>query len=245
MQPNFFTGTVVGIDVNRTFSTGQNVPVILVRSEDGSPVSLPWLPTGTKQEMPINGQEVLYYTTDGANFRIAAIHGKNPDYIRKGRFGLNQGEAVWQGDAGQGYVKTSEDGSMDVVSGGAVSSIHMDDDGIEIQAPSISLKGYANCVLQLNEDGSITLGTIDTNGNVIGGITRDANGNYSIVAKTFSVKADNILLDGNVSYGPGATDPTTAAEFGMVVTAGPGGTYPFDLLSGAPIPGSKTVKAAS
>jgi hypothetical protein len=76
-------------------------------------------------------------------------------------------------------------------------------------------------------------------------VSMDAKNNIDIQADgDVRIKAQNILLDGNVKYGPGATDPTQSILFGDVVTAGPTGTHPFDYVTGAPILGSGTVKAA-
>jgi hypothetical protein len=246
MEINFLVGEVVGIDVFHKTASGVTVPMIKVISFlDGSDVDLPWLPVGTDQKMPLAGQEVLYYTFGGRNFRMVCFHGKNPSYIRKGQFGLNEGEFVVQSDAGLGYLKGSKDGSLELASGDAVTDVLLSDDGMDVVAPEFSLKTYGGASLIISEDGTISLERRSKDDNIVSKVELDAKSNIIIQAKgDVTIKATNILLDGNVKYGPGASDPNQAILFGDVVTAGPGGTHPFDFVTGAPILGSSSVKAA-
>jgi hypothetical protein len=198
--------------------------------------------------MPLNNQEILYYTIDGMNYRIAQIHGKNPDYIRKGQFGLDQGEFVVQSDSGQGYLKGSADGSMQTVSGGALSSQLLNDDMAQMNGPQASLQNNSGLSHVLAEDNSATLQLVDAQGNVLWSFVVDADKNmtFSSPQGTLTMLFGQILLDASkIAIGPGASDTTTAQNFGLAVTSGPGGTLPFDLVSGAPIPGSTSISVAS
>ena len=246
MEISFLGGEVVGIDVYHRTSSGVNVPMIKVRSFlDGSDVNIPWLPVGPDQKMPVAGQEVLYYTFGGRNFRMVCFHGKNPPYIRKGQFGLNEGEFVVQSDAGLGYIKGSKDGSLELASGDAVTDVLLSDEGLEAIAPGFSLKTYGGASLIISEDSTISLERRSKDGKILSKVELDAKNNISMQADgDITLKAKNIMLDGNVKYGPGASDPNQAVLFGDVVTSGPGGTHPFDFVTGAPILGSGTVKAA-
>lgn len=248
MRMDFLVGEVVSLDAFRKVPGGETVPMIKIRSYlDGTDVDIPWLPAGPDQTMPMIGQEVLYYTFGGRNYRLVCIHGKNPAHIRKAGFGLNAGEFVVQSDAGLGYVKGSEDGSVEVASGDAITDLLLSSDGLEAVAPSFSLAGYGGASLIISEDSTISLERRGKDDKILSKIELDSKNNASILAPDgdITLKGNNIFLDGNVKYGPGASDPAKSALFGDVVTAGPGGTHPFDFVSGAPILGSKTVKAAS
>lgn len=246
MQMDLLVGEVISVDVFHKMASGQTVPMIKVRSFfDGSDVNIPWLPIGPQQHMPMPGQEVLYYTFGGRNYRMVCFHGKNPDYIRKGKFGLNAGEFVVQADNGLGYVKGSEDGSVEVASGEAVTDVLLSDEGLEADAPAFDLRTYGGARLTIAEDTTISLERRSKDDKILAKLELDASNNGRFeVEGDIVLKAKNILLDGKVSYGPGASDPAQSALFGDVVTAGPGGTHPFDYMTGQPIIGSSSVKAA-
>jgi hypothetical protein len=246
MQMDFFVGEVIGVDVYHKMSSGQIVPMVKVRSFlDGSDVNIPWLPIGADQKMPVAGQEVLYYTFGGRNYRMVCFHGKNPAYIRKGQFGLNEGEFVVQADNGLGYVKGGQDGSIELASGDAVTDVLLSDEGMAVIAPSLDINTYGGARLTIAEDSTISIERRSKGDKILARVALDTKNNIDIQADgDVRIKAQNILLDGNVKYGPGATDPTQSALFGDVVTAGPGGTHPFDFVTGAPILGSSSVKAA-
>ena len=247
MEISFLVGKIISIDTFRKMSSGETVPMLKVRSFlDGSDVEIPWLPIGPDQKMPMINQEVLYYTYGGRSYRMVAFHGNNPDWIRKGKFGLNEGEFVMQSDSGLGYVKGAQDGSIEVASGDAISHALFSDEGVSMEAPEFTLKGYGGCTLKLGEDSVISLERKSKDGTIQSKVELDASNNVNIEAVgDVSIKAENIYLDGNVKAGPGATDAARSALFGNVVTGGPTGTHPLDFVTGAPILGSNTVKASS
>lgn len=246
MQLDFLAGEVISVDPFRRTPGGDVVPMLKVRSFlDGSDVEIPWVPAGPDQTMPLPGFEVLYYTFNGRNSRMVCFHGKNGPHIRKSRFGLNAGEFMVQSDAGLGYVKGSQDGSVELVTGDAITDVLLSDEGLEAVAPKIDLKGYGGASVRIGEDSTISLERRSKDDKILARLALDAKNNADIeVEGDVRIKAKNILLDGNVRFGPGATDPARASSFGDVVTSGPGGTHPFDFVSGAPIPGSGSVKAA-
>lgn len=241
-----FEGQVVAVDVLATDVRGVNIPVVHVKSSlDGLVLPIQWLPIGADQAMPMVGNTVLYYRMGNFTPRIVAFHGNNEPQIRKGAYGLNPGETVVQSDSGFGYFKAAQDGSVALVTGDGVSSAEADDTGWKIQAPNINLATFGLCSIQMTEDGAIRLLRKDKNGNTLVTVELDKNNNVNVDCPgNFTVKAKQILLDGNVVFGPGATDPTQSSLFGQVVTSGPFGTHPLDYVTGTPIPGSNSVKAA-
>ena len=242
----FLTGVVVSIDVFRKFSGGVIVPVVKVQSNlDSTFIDIPWLPIGADQSMPMPGNECLYFTAQSRNPHIVCFWGNNGANVRKGAYGLNEGEAMIQSDSGLGYLKCSNDGSVELTTGDSVVDLLMNGDGVAWTSPAFTLSTYAGAVFSIAEDSTISLSRASSSGTIQAELVLDANNNASVTALgNVTIKAPNIYLDGNVAFGPGASDPTKVAMFGLAVTAGPGGTYPFDLLSGAPIPGSSTVKIA-
>lgn len=246
MRLDLLVGQIVSIDPFRKTPGGDVVPMLKVRSFlDGSDVEVPWLPAGPDQTMPMVGFEVLYYTFNGRNTRMVCFHGKNGGHIRKAGFGLNEGEFVVQSDSGLGYVKGGQDGSVEMASGDAVTHILLSDEGLAAEAPSFKLNGYGGASLVIAEDSTISLERRSKDDRILAKIELDAKNNLNVeVDGDIRLKAKNILLDGNVKYGPGATDPAQSVLFGDVVTSGPGGTHPFDFVTGAPIQGSSSVKAA-
>jgi len=247
MDLTFFTGQVVGIDTSNKDSRGNNIPIVFVKSFlDGAVLPIDWTPIGAQQNMPMVGQQVLYYRMGTYDTRIVAYYGNNETHIRKGEFGLNQGEAVLQSDSGLGFFKAAQDGSVEVVTGDAVSSLEGSSDGWEVKGPKVLLETFGRCSVTLNEDGSIILQRTSGNGDVQSKIELDTKNNVSIEAKgNLVVKAKQILLDGEVFFGPGASDPIQQVKFAPVVTTGPFGTHPLDFVTGSPIVGNQKVKAGS
>ncbi len=246
MDIGLFVGQVVAIDPLSSDSKGTNIPVVHVKSFlDGAVIPIPWLPIGADQSMPMVGQLALYYRVGTHDSRIVCFHGTNQANIRKGIFGLNAGEACFQSDSGGGFLKVSADGSVSLVTGDAVTSLEGGDDGWQMKAPNIVLGTYGRCSLTLSEDGSIKLQKISSDGSVLANFEIDKDNNVNMVSTgNLSLKAKKILLDGEVLFGPGATDPKQSMMFGDVVTSGPFGTHPMDFVSGSPIPGSGSVKSA-
>lgn len=247
MDLTFFSGQVVAIDTLNTDARGVNVPLVFVKSFlDGTVLPVEWLPIGADQKMPTAGNEVLYYRMGTYNTRIVAYYGNNDPHIRKGEFGLNEGEVVVQSDSGLGYLKLGNDGSAELVTGDAVSSLEGSNDGWAMKAPNISMETFGRCSITLKEDGSIVLQRTSGTGEVRAKMELDINDNVSVEAKgNLVVKAKQILLDGEVFFGPGASDPLKRAKFGDVVTGGPFGTHPLDFVTAAPIQGVGSVKAGA
>jgi hypothetical protein len=247
MNLTFFTGQVVAIDTLNTDPRGVVVPLIFVKSFlDGAVLPIEWAPVGAQQIMPMAGQQVLYYRMGVYDTRIVAYYGNNEPHIRKGEFGLNEGEVVVQSDSGLGYFKASQDGSVELVTGDVVTTLEGNNEGWVAKGPNISLETFGGCSIELKEDGSITLQRTSENNEVKAKIVLDTKDNVSVEAKgNLVVKAKQILLDGEVFFGPGASDPLQQVKFGEVVTSGPFGTYPLDFTTSAPIPGNPKVKAGS
>jgi hypothetical protein len=247
MDLTFFSGQVVAIDTLNVDSRGVTVPLVFVKSFlDGTVLPIEWLPIGADQKMPSAGNEVLYYRMGTYNTRIVSYYGNNDSHIRKGEFGLNEGEVVIQSDSGLGYLKLGEDGSTELVTGDAVSSLEGSNDGWAMKAPNITMETFGRCSIVLKEDGSISIQRTSGTGEVRAKIELDINDNVSVEAKgNLVLKGKQILLDGEVFFGLGASDQLKRSKFGDIVTAGPFGTHPLDFLSGAPIQGVSSVKAGA
>ncbi len=247
MNLTFFTGQVVAIDTLNTDPRGVVVPLIFVKSFlDGAVLPIEWSPIGAQQIMPMAGQQVLYYRMGVYDTRIVAYYGNNEPHIRKGEFGLNEGEFVAQSDSGLGFFKASQDGSVALVTGDVVTTLEGDNEGWVGSAPNIVFKTFGGCSLELKENGSVILQRTSENGEVRAKIELDTEDNVSAEAKgNLAFKGKNIFLDGEVFFGPGASDPLQRVKFAPVVTTGPFGTHPLDFVSGAPIMGNQKVKAGS
>jgi hypothetical protein len=247
MNVTFSTGQVVAIDTLNKDARGVVVPMVFVKSYlDGSILPIEWLPIGADQKMPMTGQEVFFYRMGTYDTRIITYFGNNDPHVRKGEFGLDEGEVVVQSDSGLGYLKLGQDGSASLVTGDAVSSLEGSNEGWDMKAPNIMLETFGRCSLMLKEDGSIVLQRTSENGEVRAKIELDTNDNVSVEAKgNLVLKGKQIFLDGEVFFGPGASDPLQRAKFGTVVTGGPFGTHPLDYVTNAPIIGSVSVKASS
>lgn len=247
MDLTFFVGEVIAVDSQFKDARGVNVPVVFVKSFlDGAIIPIQWTPIGADQNMPMNGQQVLYYRIGTYDTKIVCFHGNNPAHVRKGKFGLDEGEAVVQSDAGLGFFKAGQDGSVALVTGDVTSSIDGNDSGWNIKGPNILLETFGRVSISLKEDGTLTVQRTSEKGEVKAKIELDTKDNVSIEALgNLVVKAKQIRLDGEVFLGPGASDPTKSQKFGNLVTTGPFGTYPLDFVTGTPIPGNPNIKAGS
>ena len=247
MDITFFLGSVLSVDNQAKDARGVNVPAVRIKSFlDGTTLNLPWVPIGPDQSMPMAGDTVLYYRYGSYQSRMVCFYGSNGDHIRKGTLGLNEGEAVWQSDSGKGYLKASGNGDMALVTGDMTSAVNGSVTGWDIKGPGVVAENYSGCRLELGEDGGIAMTKVDANGNVLAsvGIDKDNNVGITVANGDVAIKAKNIMLDGNVFLGPGATDPQQRLGFGQAVSSGPTGTYPFETMSGVPVPGSGSVKTA-
>lgn len=247
MDLTHYTGQVVAIDTLNRDVRGVTIPVVFVKSFlDGAILPIEWTPIGALQTMPMVGQQVLYYRMGTYDTRIVAYYGNNEPHIRKGEFGLNEGEVVVQSDSGLGYFKAGQDGSVEFVTGDCVSSLEGSDDGWAMKSSNILMETFGGCSLRLKEDGSVVLQRAGEDGVVQVKIELDTKNNVSVEALgNLAIKAKQILLDGEVFFGPGASDPLQRAKFGSVVTGGPFGTHPLDFVTAAPILGSASVKAGA
>ncbi len=246
MNFNFLYGTVMAIDNSAVDGNGNIVPTIHIKSDlAGEMLPVPWVPSGPMQIMPMVGHRAFVVRIADYDNRLIHHWGNNAAHIRKGDFGLSEGEAVFQSDSGLGYVKLDKSGGVELVTGDTSSTMRGDADGWNMDAPNITLQTAGGMVLALTENGEGSLAKVDANGKKTSHITLDKDENLTIDIKgDIVLKGKKIALDGKVAYGPGASDPTVAAGFGKVVTAGPAGTHQFDYVTGAPIIGSENVTAA-
>ena len=248
MELDFQLGTVLSADPNTKDISGNIIPSINIKCHlDSSTISMPMSSAAWNQVQPIPGYKVLFFRFGKHYARPVMFWGNDEDFMRKGEFGLNSGDVVVQSPVGYGYLRLANDGSVQLVGGDMTSILEcLSSGGIQIQAPTIKIMTYGNSAVEMDEDGTISIVQMDASGEVQASFTMDTSYNISFISpSSVTIKAPNIYLDGNVSFGPGASDPSERAAFGNVVTSGPAGTLPFDLVSGAPIPGSQTIKAAS
>ena len=247
MQLEFQVGTVLSVTPDFTNSDGEASPSIQVQSDmDGGLFNIPLAQAAFEQNQPIRGYKVLFYRFGNQQTRAIKFWGREEEYIRKGEFGLNPGEVFIQSPTGFGYLKINQDGRVELVSGDQATSLSMDDQGFNTNTPSVLIKTVGNLTFEMLQDKTITLAVLDTDGNTLASLVFDKDTNISLkTEKDVTITGKNIYLDGNVFVGTGASDPNKRLLFGNVVTAGPTGTHPFDIITGVPIQGSSTVKASS
>jgi hypothetical protein len=245
MDIRHYYGRVVSVDTMARDSNGAVLPVIHVKADvDGSNLAIPWLPAASFQYQPVAGEVVEFSKLGNHDIRIVQFYGNNTDVIRKGEFGLNPGEVVVQSTTGKGFIKLGQSGEVGIVTGDTTTTLEGNDEGWEMSAPNVSIISFGNARFEILEDGSITAYRLDDDGNIKSKIEMDTEDNVSVECKgDFKVRASRILLDGKVSFGPGATTPEKEAKFGNVLTGGPYGKHPFDFLTGAAIPFEDNIKA--
>ncbi len=244
----FGKGTVIAIDTAWKDTRGEVIPMLFIKAfQDGQVLPIPWLPIGAEQNMPMRGQQVLYYIFGSYDTGIVRVYGNNAPHIRKGAFGLNEGEAILQSDSGKGYYKAASDGRLVLATGDSASTAEADSDGWVFESPNFTIDCFGVCKLAMNSDGSVSLTTgkpkAEPEVKVL--IGKDRSVSVETTSDITMKAGGKIMLDGQtVLLGPGASDPTKAALFGDVESAGKGGTHPFDYMTGAPIAGSSAVKVA-
>jgi len=229
-------------------STGDFHPTLQVQSlMDGAVLDVPLAAAGWEQSLPIPGYMVCFVRYGQFVNRVIKIWGRDEDFVRKGnQYGLFPGEVFIQSPSGFGYFKIDRSGRVYVVSGDQASALQFTESGAQLNSNRVVINTTSGVMLEFAEDGSASLTKVDSDGNVLTKMSIDKDANFSITTtKDVSIKAQNIFLDGTVWSGSGATDPIKRnLLFGDVVTSGPFGTHPFDLTTGAPIPGSSSVKVA-
>lgn len=243
MSPIIDIGHILSVNPLYVNAAGVNVPSINVQSStDGTVMPIPWLPIGGQQFQPMAGQGVIFVRMGRFAHRIVAFFGLNPEYIRKGQFGLSPGEVVIQSDSGLGYLKLSADGRVELVTGDTTSRVEGSNSGWSFTSASVKMSTYGKTVLNINEDGSFSVERTLNNGEGMASISMDKDGNIAhSTPKNITFKGKEIYLDGKVWLGPGASDSASRATSGLAVSSGPGGTYKFDFMTGAPIPGTGNV----
>jgi hypothetical protein len=244
---DFRLGRVVSVDSTATDANGNPTPTINIQDlDDGSRLSIPLAPAAWEQHLPAVGYQVLYLRNGKHWSRIVKIWGVGAATDRKGVFALDDGEFFMQSPLGLGFIKGDRQGRVNLCSGDATATLDMSDDGVTSEAKSYRFKTQDGLTLEMTADGEILLEKRSADGKTVEVACRiDQKKNIMVEALgDVSVKATNIYLDGNVYYGPGATDAAQRSTFGDVVTGGPLGTHPVDYVTGGPILGSGTVKAA-
>jgi hypothetical protein len=243
MTPVIDLGQILSVNPLYINESGENVPSINVQSFlDGTVMPIPWLPIGAQQFQPKAGQGVIYVRMGNFSHRIVAFFGLNPEYIRKGQFGLNPGEVVVQSDSGLGYLKLSGDGRVELVTGDTTSRMEGSNSGWSFTSASVRMSTYSKTIFKINEDGSAAIERTLSNDAGVASIAMDKDGNISATTPVdITFKGKNIYLDGKVYLGPGASEPSRRSSSGLAVSSGQFGTYAFDFLTGAPIPGTGNV----
>ncbi len=245
---HFGVGRVVGIDTLHVDPAGNNIPIMFVRSfVDGNLLNVPWLPDASEQNMPTRNQKILYFRVGNHDTYHVKTYGNNGPHIRKGKFGLDEGEFVHQSEAGKGYIKGDKLGRLLGATGDAASSFTADQDGWTFQSPNFTIDCFGVCTMQMKSDGSyrLAMGDKGKDPDVVIEVSKDRKISMTTISDIVMKAGGKIVLDGDWVAGPGASDPEKAALFGKVVTAGPGGTHPFDLATGEPIKGSDSGSVAS
>lgn len=244
---SFGTGKIIAVDPQAVDYLGNSLPTIHVQSdEDGGLLAIPLTHPLFAQYMPVVGMLVFYVRRGTHWTRAVTMWGTGELLSRQGLWALNEGEFFIQAPRGLAYIKADQNGKLTMVCGDTTSVYEIGPEGVTLTTLSVNFSTTSGVVLQMSETGELTLLRQDSNGKVRASIKMDSRDNIVCEAQgDVSIKAKNIYLDGNISVGPGATDPTQRAKFGNVTTSGPFGTYPTDYTTGGPIPGSQTFKASS
>jgi hypothetical protein len=165
---------------------------------------------------------------------------------RKGQYALDDGEVFIQAPLGLGFLKIDRMGRVSLCSGDTTANLDMSDEGIVGDARAYKFITQNGIKLELTDDGQVIIEKRSQDGESVESIFKMDSKRNIMVQTTgdVTIKANNIYLDGQVFFGTGASEPATRMTFGNVVTSGPNGTHPLDYMTGTPIPGSSTVKAA-
>lgn len=240
-------GTVVSVNGSATDRQGKFTPNIGVKSFlDGSDLTIPMAWAAWEQVQPIEGYKALFIRFGRHHNRLIKLWGNDEEFVRKGaRFGLNPGEVVIQSPKGLGYIKLDQAGRVQIVDGDTKNKLEFLDDGITIKAPQIFFRITDKSLMEMTEDGVITMQQFDGEGNVKASFQMDEQNR--IILETDSdiiLKGKTIQLDGEVFLGSGASEAAQRTLFQGVVSGSPLGTHPFDFTTGLPIKGSGGIKIA-
>lgn len=244
MMLELLKGKVIAVDNAYVDPQGVNIPQIhIVDDNDGNLITIPWIPVGSDQTMPMPGQKALYWRQGEFDFGIVKFYGTNARHIRKGQFGLNPGEHVTQSDAGLGYTKYDQDGSVNMASGDGGTTLKAGVDGLDVQGPAVVFKTFGGLTVSLNEDGTFQLVKTTKSGIKKVEISIDAQDNVVLSSQSsLTFVAKNIIIDGNIIMGQGVSDLNVALKAAPIATTGPFGTHPVDYISGDVIPGTPSVR---
>lgn len=211
------------------------------------------------QAMPMVNDIVLYINLQDKLIKVVKVWNVQPNaLIRGGDFPLREGETQLMGILGQ-YIYLDREGTMKFVDATLINFFELNERGLEAQVKGLNFTTYDGVNVVIGEDIVISRDK-DLNKNLTQQqamkakdeepstedrefqLTIDKDG-VKLIRKDVQIVIDvnnNVAIKGaKVCLGALATDTLV----GDVVTGGTLGTFPFCLVTGAPIIGSTTVKA--
>jgi len=187
------------------------------------------------QSQPMEHDIVMYTNIDDRNFKIVAIwETANDTNKRQGMFPLKSGELQMQGLYGQ-YIHLSNEGALKFVDSTMLNEFELGLNGFTAKLKSFSITTYDRLNVQFDKDVLIT--KTDENDEIIATVSiTDKDIHISNKKASITITPDGMIqIDGDsIKFG--------SALLGDVVT---NLTHPFCFVTGAPIQGSKKVKADS
>lgn len=249
---NFFAlnlGTVLSANGFASDQDQNPSPSVQVQSFlDGSVQTLPLDLDPFFQAMPMPGHKVAWFRLGRFPARIFARWGANESFLRKGNFGLNQGELQIQSPAGLAYLRFDRFGGIQLVSGDTIHNLTFGKSGAILTSSIAAGLQVGNTACTISQDGSASITQTDDRGNIVSQLTLDSE-NRMIA----DIKGDIILKSGTkimidapgTLIGEGASDPSKDSAFVGGVSGAPDGTFPTDPSTGSPVPGSSTVRISS
>jgi hypothetical protein len=229
-----------------------NNGVWVVPESGGGALFIPLQNTAAFQFMPEVGDRLMYVRyKDYIPVPIRFLGQADPK-LRGGNFPLAPGEFQLQSSGGS-YVYLNDLGDVSIVDGSMLGSIKISNANRQIilQHITTTIQTFNGISVTVDQDQqSISLNnsvqnlsvTMDQNGITIkngatgGFVSINSNGTTIQDSKAIYLQAPQVYI------GPNAT--TNGSTFGLAVNSGPTGDYPFDFMTGIPIPGSSSVRIA-
>jgi len=188
------------------------------------------------QYMPMIGDIVLYFNMDDKIQHIVAIWNiQQSNFIRQGEYPLLEGELQFTGVVGQ-YIYLNKNGDIKFVDSTMLNYFQLTVNGFLAQVKNFEIDTYDGVSVLLNKDITITRGN-PNNDTPTFTATIDDNG-VNITNKSVTITIDNnnnfkITGANSIQFGD---EPC-----GGIITTN---TFPICPVTGQPIIGSTTVKAA-
>jgi hypothetical protein len=239
MDFEFMLGSIVGVF--------PSVNTVVVRPyETGSQfIDIPLTPPTWLQVNPDIGMQVFYFQYSDQFRKVVQIWENDDSIARQGSNALAPREVQVQG-GGRSYALFDAAGRISLVDGSMINNLVLSKSGLNVLALQVLLQTFSGLQIGMDQQGQFSIVQTGSSSSTeqISSLTISSNGSLQFQNQNASLTIDNkgkITASGTQIQlvQNGDTVP------GGVVTSGPTGVYPFDLLTGQPIPYSSTVQASS